>query len=90
MTADRAMTEWIHKAEASATTIIKSFSRTLARLRRPILAYYDFDGLSSGPMEGTNNKVKTLQKVAYGFRDKAFLKLKILSMHESRKDAFAG
>ncbi|MFK5984732.1 MAG: transposase [Pseudomonadota bacterium] len=28
-----------------------------------ILAYYDFNKISSGPMEGTNNKIKTLQDI---------------------------
>jgi transposase len=31
-----------------------------------ILAYFDFDGLSTGPLEGTNNKIKTMQRKAYG------------------------
>nr|VFK65063.1 MAG: hypothetical protein BECKTC1821F_GA0114240_11621 [Candidatus Kentron sp. TC] len=30
-----------------------------------------------------NNKVKTLQKMAYGFRDMEFLKLKIKALHET-------
>ncbi|MFY9398420.1 MAG: transposase, partial [Desulfomonilia bacterium] len=48
-----------------------------------ILAYYDYP-ISTGPLEGTNNKIKTLQKQAYGFRDKEFFKLKISARHESR------
>jgi transposase len=88
--ASKALTDWIQKAEVAGIAMLKSFARTLARLRQPILAYYDFDGLSSGPMEGSNNKIKTIHKIAYGYRDKEFFKLKILSMHETRKDAFAG
>ena len=88
--AAKSMTDWIQKAEASGVRMLKSFARTLARLRTAILAYYDFDGLSSGPMEGTNNKIKTIHKTAYGYRDQEFFKLKILSMHQTRKDAFAG
>ncbi|MFH0781643.1 MAG: transposase, partial [Pseudomonadota bacterium] len=37
-----------------------------------------------GPLEGTNNKIKTLQKQAYGFRDMGFFKLKILGLHETK------
>jgi transposase len=51
--------------------------------RRGILAYYDYP-ISTGPLEGTNNKIKTLQKQAYGFRDKDFFKLKIYALHEPR------
>jgi hypothetical protein len=35
-------------------------------------------------MEGTNNKIKTMKRQAYGFRDIEFLKLKILAIHEPR------
>ena len=47
-----------------------------------LLTYYDFS-ISTGPLEGTN-KIKTLQKQAYGFRDLLFFKLKILALHERK------
>ena len=31
-----------------------------------------------------NNKIKTMQRKAYGFRDKEFFKLKILALHEAK------
>jgi transposase len=40
--------------------------------------------ISTGPLEGTNNKIKTLQKQAYGFRDMEFFKLKIYALHETK------
>jgi transposase len=40
--------------------------------------------ITSGPLEGTNNKIKTLKRTAYGFRDHEFFKLKILALHETR------
>ncbi|MEA3224067.1 MAG: transposase, partial [Thermodesulfobacteriota bacterium] len=40
--------------------------------------------ISTGPLEGTNNKIKTLQRQAYGFRDSEFFKLKILALHEAK------
>ena len=76
--------DWIKRAAASSVNMLKTFANTLAAYRSGILAYYDFDGLSTGPLEGTNNKIKTLQKMAYGFRDIEFLKLKIKGLHESR------
>ena len=48
-----------------------------------LLNYYDVM-ISRGPMEGTNNKIKTMQRQAYGFRDQEFFKLKILAIHETR------
>jgi len=56
--------------------------------RTVILAYFDFP-ISTGPLVGTNNKIKTLQKQAYGYRDMEFFKLKIYAIHES-KYAFTG
>jgi len=84
--ASNLLKEWIKQ---TGIRVVKSFAKTLARLREAILAYYDFNGLSSGKIEGSNNKIKTIHKVAYGYRDLEFLKLKILSMHENRTDAFA-
>lgn len=34
--------------------------------------------------EGTNNKIKTMQRQAYGFRDQEFFKLKIYAIHEAK------
>ncbi|NNK94935.1 MAG: hypothetical protein HKP41_11350, partial [Desulfobacterales bacterium] len=31
-----------------------------------------------------NNKIKTMQRKAYGFRDMEFFKLKIMSLHETK------
>jgi len=67
--AQKALDEWIKKAAASNVRMLKQFSKTLAAHRSGILAYFDFDGLSTGPLEDTNNKIKTLHKMAYGFRD---------------------
>ena len=79
----KALDEWVKKAAASNVNMLKQFSKTLAAHRSGILAYYDFDGLSTGPLEGTNNKIKTLHKMAYGFRDIEFFKLKIMALHET-------
>jgi len=84
--ASNLLKEWIKKAEETGIRVVKSFAKTLDRLREAILAYYDFNGLSSGKIEGSNNKIKTIHKVAYGYRDLEFLKLKILSMHENHTD----
>ena len=40
--------------------------------------------ITSGPMEGTNNKIKTMKRMAYGYRDREFFKLKILAIHETK------
>ena len=74
---------WIRRAEASGIKILEQMAKTLAAHRTGLLAYYDVM-ISSGPMEGTNNKIKTMKRQAYGFRDREFFKLKILAIHESK------
>jgi transposase len=74
---------WIRRAETSGIKILQQMAKTLAAHRSGLLAYYDVM-ISSGPLEGTNNKIKTMKRQAYGFRDPEFFKLKILAIHESR------
>ncbi len=40
--------------------------------------------VTTGPLEGINNKIKTLRRQAYGFRDLEYFKLKILGIHQAR------
>lgn len=74
---------WIAKARASKVAMLMKMANTLAGHRYGLLSFYDHP-ISTGPLEGTNNKIKTLQKQAYGFRDKEFFKLRILGLHESK------
>ena len=73
---------WIKRAEATGIRILQQMAKTLAAHRSGLLAYHDVM-ITSGPMEGTNNKIKTMKRQAYGFRDKEFFKLKILAIHET-------
>src|SRR5512135_1737322 len=74
---------WIKRAEASGIKMLQQMAQTLAAHRGGLLAYYDVM-ITSGPLEGTNNKLKTMKRQAYGFRDREFFKLKILAIHETR------
>ena len=75
--------DWITYAESTGIRMLRQFARTLRFHARGILAYYDYP-ISTGPLEGTNNKIKTMKRQAYGFRDPQFLKLKILGIHETK------
>ena len=77
---------WIKRAEASGIKMLQGMATTLEAHRSGLLAYYDAM-ITSGPMEGTNNKIKkikAMKRQAYGFRDKEFFKLKILAIHETK------
>lgn len=82
-TAAELLFDWVRRAEASGIGLLKSFGKTIAAHRTGILAWYD-DKCSTGPLEGTNNKIKTMKRQAYGFRDTEFLKLKIMALHEAK------
>lgn len=75
--------DWAGRAWTSGIRMLSKFADTLMAHRAGILAYYDYP-ISTGPLEGTNNKIKTMKRQAYGFRDKGFLKLKIMAIHETR------
>jgi len=75
------LNDWIARARASG--VLKKFAKTLSLHAEGILAYFDYP-ISTGPLEGTNNKIKTMKRQAYGFRDQEFFKLKILTLHQAR------
>ena len=77
------LNDWIARARASGIPMLVRFANTLAAYRSGILAYYDYP-ISTGPLEGINNKIKTMKRQAYGFRDKEFFKLKIMAIHQAR------
>ena len=82
-TAQSLLMDWILYAESTGIRILLKFAKTLRLHATGILAYYDYP-ISTGPLEGTNNKIKTMKRQAYGFRDPEFLKLKILGIHETK------
>jgi transposase len=76
-------TQGIAEAAACAVPSERPVQAALLRDITGILAYYDCR-ISTGPLEGTNNKIRTMQRQAYGFRDKEFFKLKIYVLHEAK------
>jgi transposase len=75
--------DWIAQAETSGVRMLHKFAQTLRAHAWGILAWYDHP-ISTGPLEGTNNKIKTMKRQAYGYRDQEFLKLKIYAIHEAK------
>jgi transposase len=75
--------DWIRRAHSSKISMLMKFAKTLAVHRTGILSYYDYP-ISTGPLEGTNNKIKTMKRQAYGFRDIEFFKLKIMAIHQTK------
>lgn len=87
--AEQALENWISKARASGIRQMKTMAKTIAKYRQGILAVYDVP-ISSGKMEGTNNKIKRLSRMAYGFRDMEYFHLRIKSCHLSKTEQIEG
>jgi transposase len=74
--------DWIARANASGVAMLKKFARTLEIHRKGLLNWHEYP-ISTGPLEGTNTKIRVLQRQAYGFRDHEFFKLKIYALHRT-------
>lgn len=81
--AQKILGDWILQAARSGIRMLATFAKTLGAYRNQILAYYDYR-ISTGPLEGTNTKIRVLQRQAYGFRDMEFFKLKIYALPTMR------
>jgi len=72
--------DWCRRAEASTLSVLQKMAGTFKMHRTGLLNYHRCP-ISTGPLEGLNNKIKTLQRQAYGYRDKEFFRLRIYSIH---------
>lgn len=74
---------WVAKAYETGLFKLREFANTLMAHRSGIINWYKHY-ISTGPLEGLNNKIKVLKRKAYGYRDMEFFKLKIYALHRSR------
>jgi transposase len=74
--AERFFAHWYRRAIASRLPPLQRFARALKRLLPGILAHCRWP-LHTSLLEGINNKIKVLKRMAYGFRDDAYFFLKI-------------
>lgn len=81
--AEKFLTSWATRAWATTIQELHKFVKTLLGHRTGILNWFDFR-ISTGPLEGFNNKIKVLKRKAYGYRDMEYFALKIYALHENR------
>lgn len=67
---------WLRHAQESELAPLQRFARNLRRYTRGILASALFP-MHTSLLEGVNNKIKVIKRMAYGFRDKEYFFLKI-------------
>jgi transposase len=75
--AKKFLDNWISMAEKTGIRGIRSYIKMLRRHEYGILNHCEYP-IDNGKIEGTNNKIKTLKRRAYGFHDTEYFKLKIL------------
>lgn len=85
---ERVLLDWVKQARDSKVPLLIKFANTLMAHKSGILSWYDYH-ISTGKLEGINNKIKTMKRQAYGYRDEKFFELKILSLHD-KNYAFVG
>lgn len=79
--AEAKFNEWISMAiETDCKPLIK-MADTLYKAKKEILAFFN-GGLSTGKVEGINNKIKVLKRNAYGYRDDNYFTLRLYSLHD--------
>ena len=84
-TARPLLQDWINQAEASGMKEMAKMAATLRKYRKGVLAYFRV-GITSGPMEGMNNKIRVLLRKSYGLRDEEYFELRLKALHRSELD----
>jgi transposase len=74
--------DWIAEARRMQHPRVAAFATSVEEHIDQILAWYDHP-ITSGPLEGLNNKIKVLKRTAYGYRDMSFFALRLLFIHET-------
>ena len=74
--ARRSWARWLRRAMRSGIEPLKTFARRLKPYLPGILAHCRWP-LGTNLIEGINNKIKVIKRMAYGFRDDAYFFLKI-------------
>lgn len=81
--AESFLKDWCDQATATEVTPLLKFVAMLKSHRSGILNWFNYR-ISTGPLEGMNNKIKVLKRKAYGYRDIEYFNLKILDLHNTR------
>lgn len=75
--------KWLADAMGSGIQKIKKAAETIKAHRFGLLNYFKHR-ISNAGAEGLNNKIKTMKRQAYGFRDMDYFKLRLYHLHQQR------
>lgn len=74
---------WIHDALESKIKQLVKVAKTISSYKTCLLNYFKHK-ITNGMVEGLNNKIKTLKRQAYGFRDMDYFKLRLYNLHTQK------
>lgn len=86
--AEQFLETWAEEAYETGIKRFQKLADSLLRHKDGLLSYFSHR-ISTGPLEGLNNKIKVLKRQAYGFRDDEYFKLRLYFLHQDTP-AFAG
>ena len=75
---------WIKIAKEIKSGELQKMVDSLEKHWDGILGFWQFDGVTNAAMEGFNNKVRTLLRQAYGYRDHEYMRLKIFNLPNNK------
>jgi transposase len=74
---------WLMDAFETGISELQKAGRTLLRHSKDLLNFFKHR-ITNGKTEGINNKIKTMKRQAYGFRDMIYFKLRLYNLHKVR------
>ena len=77
------LVRWLWDVFESGLKPLIKVGRTLLGHAQGLVNYFKHR-ISNGKIEGINNKIKTMSRQAYGFRDMEYFKLRLLHLHEQK------
>ena len=87
--AEEVIGDWAKQAEQSKIAQLQKMAVTMTTCKKGILAWYGCH-LSTGKVEGINNKIKVMKRNADGFRDKRYFTLRFYALRDCRITRNAG
>lgn len=78
--AEDALLRWVKAAQKIQSDQLHKMAKTILQHWDGILGFWRFGNMTNASMEGFNNKVRTMLRQAYGYRDLEYMRLKIFNL----------
>ena len=82
--AEVSLEKWCKQSLSLNSAYLGKMVKCLRQHWEGVLVFWKYDNLTNAGMEGFNNKVRTMIRQAYGFRDEEYMRLKIFDLPNKR------